>query len=117
MKYSICMLKGFPTVEYKTTVDGESVVIPGFESVEIFIHKTNINENEAYWGITEKYTGLALVHTDLRITSKESAIELVTQRLKRKGVLYVLNQIKKKPAVESLPELPDEEEPEELGGC
>jgi hypothetical protein len=85
--------------EFSEEVEGEEVVIPGFEQIKLFAH-LDCGFYHA-WGITEAITGLSIAHPSNGKATKEEAVKLATGKLIEKGVDYVLVNIKKyKPVAE-----------------
>ena len=88
--------------DYSQTVEGEPVIIPGFEQIKLFAHKIT-EEDFDCWGISEITTGLAIVHYDDCIPTKDMAIVYATLKMAKKGLQYVLDTIKTCQPVESFP--------------
>jgi len=73
--------------EYKE-IDGEPLIIKGFESLNLFIHHP-IGEPKT-WQISEATTGLALGDSG---NNKEQLIDVVKNRILKLGLKYMINII------------------------
>lgn len=96
MKYKIAIC-------YAREVDGEPIVIPGFEEITMFIHQEYEEEDNIYYKISEVKTGLSMVHYDDHATSKEEAISILKEKLNKVGLKQILETISKANLVEDLP--------------
>lgn len=90
---------------YSQTVEGEELIIPGFEQVKLFTRK-EIPDDEIgeCWSVSEVTTGAAIIEVGRCMPTKEAAIEAATRLLNEKGLKLTLEKIKNLPLVTSFPE-------------
>jgi hypothetical protein len=79
---------------YSKEVEGEEVVIPEFEQIKLFTHFEEDEELDKCWGVSEVTTGLAIVHTNACMPTKEAAVSSATKKLNKAGLQRVLETIK-----------------------
>ena len=94
---------GYKLESYSLKVDGEPVIIPKFERVDLFAFLDDIGFGE-YWNISEKITGRSMVSPNDLCETKEEAIKLVTKILNNKGLGIMLKAIDYHEKVKDLPE-------------
>jgi len=68
--------------EYKE-VEGEPLVIPGFEELDLFAHRAAGAEEKDIWVVSEGKTGNSISGWGI---SKEEAITLATEVLNKRGI-------------------------------
>ena len=77
-------------------VEGEPVVIPGFEALHLFVHRSVVHNMDRMWQVTEATTGLAFGNV---ASNKELAVEAMGHRLRQTGLpkmLEVIDSVKEK---------------------
>jgi hypothetical protein len=93
---------GYKLESYSLKVDGEPVIIPKFERIDLFAFLGDMGEGE-YWNISEKITGRSMVSPNDLCKTKEEAIKLVTKKLNKKGLNKILKTIESCEKVKDLP--------------
>ena len=108
MKYLIRIEQRKPSGDifatYSKTVEGEPVVIPGFEQIKLFTFNDRDDDTGDAWNVSEEITGYAIVDACDCMSTKESAIELSSKKLNKKGLQWILDNIKKYKPVAKYPE-------------